>query len=223
LPVDSKNLEKRGRLTEYRPSKKEMSDLRTEVAKQMNSTTSNPLEGVVAVFINTGFMGYAALKLTSTFSTVPITSDLAKAARVTLPSAAPGPDFELAIANASEPFLGTDYGYQGSEWGPGLPGYGSMTVVQHSTYPATNRNNPTGYPSESRVWNIVLDPSSGTGQLSLTWFNDDGTPVNTTSFWDATYGDLNFAGDLTQFLKVYPDNNCYITTLYWVPLSYFGL
>ena len=96
-----------------------------------------------------------------------------------------------------------------------------MTVVSHSTYPATTVNNPTGFPGESEVWNI--DFNSGTGQLSLTWFNDDGTPVNATSFLDATYGDLNFAGDLTAFLKVYPDNQCYVTTLYWVPLSYFGL
>jgi hypothetical protein len=95
--------------------------------------------------------------------------------------------------------------------------YGSMTVVQHSSYPASNRNNPTGLPSESNIWNIDLT----TGQLTAVWFNDDGTEINCTIFYDATYGDLNFTGDLPAFLEVYPDTD-YVTTLYYVPLSYFG-
>jgi hypothetical protein len=97
-----------------------------------------------------------------------------------------------------------------------------MTVVSHSTYPATNLNNPSGFPSESNVWSIVLDPSTGTGELSVTWFNDDGTPVSTTPFLDATYGDLNFGGDIKQYLKVYPDD-VRVCSFYFAPLSYFGL
>ena len=36
------HLEKRGSLQEYTPSKKELLDIKSEVEKQLNSTTSNP-------------------------------------------------------------------------------------------------------------------------------------------------------------------------------------
>jgi len=226
-------------LKEYKPSATELKDLRNKILKAKgikkpaNTTTatgahgltantasaSNPLQGVVAAFIQPyGFVGYVALQLTSFFHTSPLTSDLNSAALVTLPSANPSPNFELAIANASAPFLGDIEGYSGSNWGPGNAGYGSMTVVQSSSWPATNRNNPTGLPSESGFW--TMDASNG--QLTAVWFNDDGTKVDCTIFADATYGDLNFAGDLAAFLNIYPDN-VYVTTLYFVPLSYFGL
>jgi len=204
----------------YHPSKQEFNALKAKVAKQKNSTTSNPLVGVVAAFTNpSGFVGYAALELTSQFHTTPLTGDLSKAAVVTLPSANPSANFELSVANAAQPFLGEIYGFQGSDFGPGKPGYGTMTVVQHSTWPATNTNNPNGDPSESGIWNINLS----TNELTAVWFDDDGTEVDTTIFLDATFGDLNFGGDLTAYASVYPGYPFHVTTLYFVPFSYFGL
>jgi len=208
----------RSSVESYTPSQDELRALGAKVATQTNGTTSNPLSGVIAAFVQPyGFVGYVALQLTSRFHTTPLTTNFKEAAIVTLPAKNPGSNFELKIANASAPFLGDIYGYSGSNFGSGKPGYGSMTVVQHSTYPATNKNNPTGFPSESNIWNL----NTSTGELTAVWFDDDGTEVSCTIFYDATYGDMNFTGDLPAYLKIYPDN-CYVTTLYFAPLSYFG-
>jgi hypothetical protein len=89
-----------------------------------------------------------------------------------------------------------------------------MTVVQQSSFPASNTNNPTGLASESNIWTV--DTTSG--QLTTTWFNNDGTPVPCVIFYDVTYGDLNFGGDLNAFVDTYHDTDV-IATLYFVGLN----
>jgi len=194
------------RLTEdYIPSAGEIENLRREfddvIPDVKRDSSSVKLNGVVAIFSNQkGFMGYIALNLTK-YATTPITTDTTKVAFLKVPSASPAPHFNLGIYNASEPYLAVIQGYSGSNWGKGNPGYGSMTVVQDSTYPASNTNNPTYLPSESRIWSI----DTTTGQLTATWFNDNGTPVPCTIYYDVTYGDFGFSGDMAAYVKLYLD------------------
>lgn len=86
-----------------------------------------------------------------------------------------------------------------------------MTVVQHSTYPASNTNNPTNLPSESNIWSV--DYTSGL--LTATWFNDNGKKVPCTIYYDVTYSDFGFTGDLKEYVKLYLDNTIAVN-LYFV-------
>lgn len=145
-------------------------------------------------------------------ATISYTSDANKVLYVTLPSATPSKYFDLAAINTTAPFVGPIAAYSGSNWGKGSPGFGSVTIVQKSTYPATNTNNPCYLPSESTVWSIDSNQ-----QLTGTWFNDNGKAVPSTIYIDVNYNDLGFTGDLAAFSKYY---NQYTVALkaYFVPL-----
>jgi len=216
-PLVQVGLEKRRLVEEYVPSEEEMYKIRRDfddvIPSHVKRDSAVKLNGVVAVFSQQkGFMGYIALQLTK-YATTPLTTDSSKVAFLKVPNATPKPHFDLGIYNASAPNLAVIQGYSGSNWGKGNPGYGSMTVVQHSTYPASNTNNPTFLPSESNIWSVNLQ----TGQLTATWFNDNGTPVPCTIYYDVTYGDFGFTGDLPAYVKLYLDNTI-PTTLYFVGL-----
>lgn len=114
----------------------------------------------------------------------------------------------------SAPYLAVIEGYSGSNWEEGSAGYGSMTVVQNSTSPASDKRNPTNLPSESNIWSL----DTGSKALTATWFNDDGTPVPSVIFYDNTYGDLNFGGDVDAFAAYYGDQTT-VVTLYFVGSS----
>ncbi|KAF8577499.1 hypothetical protein K439DRAFT_551661 [Ramaria rubella] len=158
-------------------------------------------------------MGYVGTSFT-TFSTLPTTQDVTLVLFVTLPSVDPPGIFDMRAIGMPAPYLGVIDGYSGPLWGPGLAGYGSMTVVQESTFPASNVQNPTGLPSQSNIWTM----DSTTGQLTSTWFNDDGTPVPCTMFYDLTYGDLNFGGDLSAFKATYWQDQDVQVWLYYIGL-----
>jgi len=171
------------------------------------------LNGVVAIFsAEKGFMGYIRLAL-SQYATTGLTTDTSQVAFVRMPSAVPKPPFDLGIYNASAPYLAVIQGYSGSNWGHGNPGYGSMTVVQHSTFPASNTNNPTFLPSESKIWSVNMQ----TSQLGATWYNDDGKAVQCTIYYDVTYSDFGFTGDLAEYVKLYLDSTIPVA-LYFIPL-----
>jgi len=211
------NLGKRRLVEEYVPTEDELYTIRREfddvIPSHVKRDSSVKLNGVVAVFsVERGFMGYIALKLTQ-YATQPLTTDTSKVAFVSVPNATPKNHFDLGIYNASAPYLAVIQGYSGSNWGKGNPGYGSMTVVQHSTYPASNTNNPTFLPSESNIWSVNLQ----TGQLTATWFNDNGTPVPATIYYDVTYSDFGFTGDLPAYVKLYLDSTIPVA-LYFVGL-----
>jgi hypothetical protein len=89
-----------------------------------------------------------------------------------------------------------------------------MTVVQHSTFPASNTNNPTFLPSESIIWTI----NHFTNELTADWFNDNGTPVPCTIYYDVTYGDFGFTGDLPAYVGLYLDNTIPVN-LYFVGVN----
>jgi len=186
-------------------------------AKTSKASSAALLNGVVAIFnieqnaTGDRNMGWIRLAL-SQYATTGLTTDQSQVAFVSLPNSNPKPHFDLGIANASDPFLAVIQGFSGSNWGPGNPGYGSMTVVQHSTYPASNIHNPTNLPSESVIWTI--DTSS---QLTATWFNDNGTPVPATIYFDNRYGDFGFTGDLQQYVNLYLDQVTRVS-LYFIPL-----
>jgi len=205
--VGTLGLGKRRLVKDYIPSNEELAALRREFehvipADVKRESSSVKLNGVVALFSYAkGFMGYIALQLTQ-YGTTPLTTDTSKVAFLKIPSATPSPHFNLGIYNASDPYLAVIQGYSGSNWGTGNPGYGSMTVVQDSSYPASNLYNPTYLPSESNIWTI----DDTTGQLTATWFNDNGTPVPCQIYYDVTYGDFGFSGDLAAYVKLYLDN-----------------
>jgi len=209
---------KRRMLDEYVPSAEELDLLARQFEDDIplhakRAPAAVKLNGVVAVFsAEKGFMGYIRLAL-SQYATTGLTTDTSKVAFVSMPNATPSPHFDLGIANASAPFLAVIQGYSGSNWGKGNPGYGSMTVVQHSTYPASKINNPTHLPSESNIWTIDMS----TSQLTATWFNDNGTPVPCTIYYDVTYSDFGFSGDLAAYVKLYLDSTLAVT-LYFVPV-----
>jgi len=210
-------LGKRRLVDEYVPTSEEIENLRREfddvIPTHIKRDSPVKLNGVVAIFSQEkGFMGYIALKLTQ-YATTRLTTDTSKVAFLSVPNATPKPHFDLGIYNASAPFLSVIQGYSGSNWGKGKPGYGSMTVVQHSTYPASNTNNPTHLPSESNIWTVNLT----TGELTATWFNDNGKAVDCTIYYDVTYSDFGFTGDLKEYVKLYLDTTI-PTTLYFVGL-----
>jgi len=203
--------------TEYTPTAAELANITNMFNGHLpphNPTSGTKKNGAVAIFsVEQGFMGFIRLSL-SQYATTGLTPTITDVAYVTLPKASPSPHFDLGIANASDPFLAVIQGYSGSNWGVGNPGYGSMTVVQHSTYPASNTNNPTFLPSESNIWSLVKNTGS---QLTATWFNDNGTPVPCTIYFDITYGDFGFTGDVAQYVKLYLDNVVAVS-LYFIPL-----
>lgn len=149
-------------------------------------------------------------------ATLSYTQDTSKVAFVTAPSATPPKYFDLAIINSTAPYIGPIAGYDGSNaWGPGQVGWGSVTVVQKSTFPASNTNNPTYLPSESSVWSVDLV----TGQLTGTWFTDNGKAVPCTIYADVNFfSDLGFTGDLNAFVKKYSQTVIGPLSLYFVPL-----
>jgi len=216
-PARRRRLEKR---TEYTPTAAELANITNMFNGHLpphNPTSGTKKNGAVAIFsVEQGFMGFIRLSL-SQYATTGLTPTITDVAYVTLPKASPSPHFDLGIANASDPFLAVIQGYSGSNWGVGNPGYGSMTVVQHSTYPASNTNNPTFLPSESNIWSLTTASGSGGKRLTATWFNDNGTPVPCTIYFDITYGDFGFTGDLAQYVKLYLDNVVAVS-LYFIPL-----
>jgi hypothetical protein len=173
-------------------------------------------------------MGYIALKLTqyslisslspanvslAKYGTTPLTNDTSKVAFLKVPNTRPKPHFDLGIYNTSDPYLAVIQGYSGSNWGKNNPGYGSMSVVQHSTYPASNTDNPTYLPSESNIWTVNYE----TSELTATWFNDNGKKVPCQIYYDVTYGDFGFSGDMQAYADLYLDTLIQ-TYLYFVPL-----
>jgi len=211
-------LGKRRLSEEYVPTAEELDLLRRDFDDVIPShvkrdTSAVKLNGVVAIFSQQqGFMGYIRLKL-SQYATTGLTTDTSQVAFLKVPNATPAPHFDLGIYNATEPFLAVIQGYSGSNWGKGNSGYGSMTVVSHSTYPASNINNPTHLPSESNIWTVDYT----TGQLTATWFNDNGKQVPCTIYYDITYSDFGFTGDLPAYVKLYLDNTVAVS-LYFVGL-----
>jgi len=209
---------KRRLIQEYVPTAEELDNLARDFedhipAHAKRDPSPVKMNGVVAVFsAEQGFMGYIRLSL-SQYATTGLTTDLNQVAYVRMPNAAPQPHFDLGIYNASAPYLAVIQGYSGSNWGAGNPGYGSMTVVQHSTYPASNTNNPTFLPSESNIWTVNMQ----TSQLTATWFNDNGTPVPCTIYYDIRYSDFGFTGDLAQYVKLYLDSTVAVA-LYFIPV-----
>jgi len=207
----------------YEPSVEELTNIARQFddvipAHAKRSPSPVKLNGVVAVFnIEQSYtgdrnMGWIRLAL-SQYATTGLTTDQSQVAFVRMPNDHPKPNFDLGIYNASAPYLSVIQGYSGSNWGKGNPGYGSMTVVQHSTYPASNLNNPTHLPSESNIWTVDMQ----TSQLSAKWFNDNGTPVPCTIYYDNRYSDFGFTGDLQQYVNLYLDTVTRVA-LYFIPL-----
>src|ERR1700749_410336 len=99
------------------------------ITRGHSSSINHRLNGVVAVFSQTQgtFMGYLARNLSkphtpfpttrrlisylAQYGTTPLTMDTTKVAFVKVPSAPPLPHFDLAIYNASYPYLAVIEGY----------------------------------------------------------------------------------------------------------------
>ncbi|KAH8920827.1 hypothetical protein BT69DRAFT_1336096 [Atractiella rhizophila] len=164
-----------------------------------SGTPTCPKTGNIVVVSDSGTLGYVSQDFTD-YATFTITSNANAAATFTRPSGEKT-GFNLAVDGFDWPFIGSTSGFSGSNWGPGSSGYGLLTATANAPAPATVTDNPTGQPAESAIWNIDCT----TGELTVTWTNDDGSEVPATIFHNLSFGDLDVTGDLETFVNVYGD------------------
>ncbi|KZS89492.1 hypothetical protein SISNIDRAFT_469263 [Sistotremastrum niveocremeum HHB9708] len=175
------------------------------VAKRRPSAV-DAISGTATIIVkdeNGATLGFVGKELTD-FDTFPITQDSTLALTVTVvPSPDPTSDFvDLKIPGqpADTSFVGLALGAAGAAFGKGNAAYGFMGPISESTTPDSDTNN-VGGASESQIW--TLNPS--TLVLSALWRGESGDPIPLTLFADGTFGDLDFAGDLTAFVNKFGD------------------
>ncbi|KZT36121.1 hypothetical protein SISSUDRAFT_1050324 [Sistotremastrum suecicum HHB10207 ss-3] len=170
------------------------------------TSSQTPITGTANIIVkdeNGATLGFVGKQLTD-FDTFPITQDSTLALTVTVvPSTDPSSDFiDLKIPGqpADTGFVGLALGAAGDAFGKGNAAYGFMGPISESTTPDSDPNN-VGGASQSQIW--TLNPS--TLVLSAFWRGESGDPIPLTLFADGTFGDLDFAGDLTAFVNKFGD------------------
>jgi hypothetical protein len=155
------------------------------------------VSGNIAVYdqgTNT-FLGYVGSSETI-FATLPIATTLAGALQVSLDPTASAP-FSISATGLQEADIGPAAGVSGVAFGPGSPSYAFFGSVS----PGNNSTNPIGTAAESAVWSLVNG-----NQLTAAWTLPGNSTAPLTIFQDITFGDLDFAGDLSAFVATYGDS-----------------
>ncbi|KZS95741.1 hypothetical protein SISNIDRAFT_451357 [Sistotremastrum niveocremeum HHB9708] len=159
-------------------------------------TLTLPATGTISVTFRSGsLIGYVASTLTSDH-TFALTLSSSSAAHVTVSSTTGFID--LVVASEPYGYVGAALGFQGSDFVSGSPSYAFMTPVPQSSSPATG--NAIGSQGESQIWNI----DSTTLELTASWRSGTSSSPLIT-FYDESYGDLDFTADLTAFTDEYSD------------------